>query len=81
MTGQTRLALSALRSDDLNLRGTAYEYLENVLPDDLRQALWPHLRAYAGAEEPTRPSKRPRRSESQLLAALEKSADALVIDL
>jgi hypothetical protein len=41
-----RLALRALRSDDRNLRGTSYEYLENVLPDSLRRELWPHLEAY-----------------------------------
>jgi hypothetical protein len=33
----------ALTGDDAALRGTALEYLENVLPDDLREALWPRL--------------------------------------
>ena len=45
-----RLALSALRSKDTNLRGTSYEYLENVLPEALRAALWPHFEAYASSE-------------------------------
>jgi hypothetical protein len=37
------LALQALSSDNRNLRGTALEYLDNVLPDDLRRRLWQHL--------------------------------------
>jgi hypothetical protein len=38
-----RLSLQALGSDDRRLRGTALEYLDNVLPDDLRRRLWWHL--------------------------------------
>jgi len=72
-----RLALSALRSDDTNLRGTAYEYLENVLPDEMRDALWPLMHEYAGAEAPVPAS---RRSQRQLRDLLEKSAEALVLD-
>lgn len=72
-----RLALSALRSDDHNLKGTAYEYLENVLPDDLREALWPHMRRYAGAEAPVPAS---RRSQKQLTDLLKKSAASLHVD-
>lgn len=71
-----RLALSALRSDDHNLKGTAYEYLENVLPDDLREALWPHMRSYAGAEAPVPAS---RRSQKQLREVLQKSAQSLAL--
>lgn len=33
----------ALRNGDNVLRGTALEYLDNVLPAPLRQRLWPHL--------------------------------------
>ncbi len=35
-----RTALHGLRSDDPTLRGVALEYLENVLPDDIRERLW-----------------------------------------
>jgi hypothetical protein len=35
--------LWALRYGDPGLRGTALEYLDNVLPAPLKQALWPHL--------------------------------------
>ena len=33
----------ALRFGDPGLRGTALEYLDNVLPGPLKQKLWPHL--------------------------------------
>ena len=47
-----QLALQALSSGDRHLRGTALEYLDNVLPEDLRRALWMHL----GLSAPTRTS-------------------------
>ncbi len=37
------LALHAVASQDRNLSGTALEYLENVLPDEVRRELWPRL--------------------------------------
>jgi hypothetical protein len=49
-----QLALQALTSGERNLRGTALEYLDNVLPEDLRRALWMHL----GLSAPTRTSPR-----------------------
>lgn len=39
------IAYWALRGEDAGLRGTALEYLDNVLPEELRRALWPHLGA------------------------------------
>jgi hypothetical protein len=38
-----RVALHAVQTDDPELRGTALEYLESVLPPDLREQLWPLL--------------------------------------
>jgi len=38
-----RTALQALQTENQRLRGTALEYLENVLPEDVRQALWPRI--------------------------------------
>ena len=38
-----RLSLLALKGESPALRGTALEYLENVLPEPLRVALWPRL--------------------------------------
>jgi hypothetical protein len=37
------IALRALRTGDAALRGTALEYLDNVLPVPIRDGLWPHL--------------------------------------
>jgi HEAT repeat protein len=37
------LSLRALSSDDENLRGTALEYLDNILPEEVREPLWPRL--------------------------------------
>lgn len=38
-----QIALQAMRGSDRALRGTALEYLENVVPEGLRVGLWPHL--------------------------------------
>jgi hypothetical protein len=53
------IAYWALLGQDGGLRGTALEYLENVLPEELRRALWPHLGA-----QPSRPA-RPRQEVVQ----------------
>ena len=47
-------AYRALQSPEPGLRGTALEYLENVLPGPVRDKLWPHL----GAPAPPAPSGR-----------------------
>ena len=60
------LSLQAVFSTDQNLRGTALEYLENVLPDNIRRDLWPHL----GEAAPARQSKR---TSSDLVADLKRS--------
>ena len=52
------IAFRALQTDDRNLRGTAFEYLESVLPPDIRDLLWPFLED----PRPTRGSARPRES-------------------
>jgi hypothetical protein len=39
------VARRALRSGDAQLRGTALEYLDNVVPPAVRAPLWPHLGA------------------------------------
>jgi hypothetical protein len=41
--GPLDAAHRALQSPDAALRGTALEYLENVLPAPVREKLWPHL--------------------------------------
>jgi ATP:ADP antiporter, AAA family len=64
-----QIAYRAVRSQDRALRGTALEYLENVLPDDVRGVLWPHLDA--GAREA------PRRAPDEVVADLLRSSDQL----
>ncbi|MDC0685810.1 hypothetical protein [Sorangium atrum] len=46
------IAYRALHADDAHLRGTALEYLENVLPAPIRESLWPYLGARAPAAPP-----------------------------
>ena len=50
-----QIALRAVRGTDRALRGTALEYLENVLPEGLREALWPSLGEGAPAPRTARP--------------------------
>jgi hypothetical protein len=38
-----RMAFRALHAGDDRLRGTALEYLDNVLPTEVRDALWPYI--------------------------------------
>jgi AAA family ATP:ADP antiporter len=51
-----RMSLRALRGDDARLRGTALEYLENVLPESVRGPLWPRLPAADQSRGPARPA-------------------------
>lgn len=74
------LALSALTSRDPTLRGTSFEYLDNVLPDELRKRLWPRLVELAKSAPPARDPDKPPRSRRELVDDLTRSADALVID-
>lgn len=63
-----RLAFKALHESDTRLRGTALEYLETVLPDEVREAVWPFL----GEERPMRPS----RSPLEILTDLRRTSEA-----
>jgi hypothetical protein len=68
------IAYRGLQTDDANLRGTALEYLEGVLPRDIRDRLWPFL------ETPTaRPG--PVRSREQVLAELMQSNESIMLNL
>jgi hypothetical protein len=51
-----QIAFRGLHTDDPALRGTALEYLEGVLPSDIRQHLWPFVGGSSGHRAPeTRP--------------------------
>jgi ATP:ADP antiporter, AAA family len=64
------IAFRALGSSDVTLRGTALEYLENVLPAEVREGLWP-LIGDLGERPPVA------RSVVDVLAELKRSAPLL----
>ena len=65
-----QLASRALQAEDRTLIGTALEYLETVLPDDLRRALWKRLQIGVRERSVVRPSH-------ELLDELLRSSNAL----
>jgi hypothetical protein len=60
--GAVALCLQAILGPDSHMRGTALEYLDNVLPGPIRDKLWPKLRAAR--------SERPRRSRHAIVQEL-----------
>jgi len=73
-TEPLRLSYFGLHTDDPALRGTALEYLEGVLPPDIRDRLWPFL------------SDRPRqrydgRGREQILADLLRSNESIMLNI
>ena len=69
-----QIALRGLHAGDENLRGTALEYLESVLPPVIREPLWPFL-------EDHRPSGRTVRPREEILADLVRSNNSLMLNL
>jgi AAA family ATP:ADP antiporter len=69
-----QIAFRGLYTDDLNLRGTALEYLDGVLPPAIRLCLWPFL-------EDRRPSSRPVRPRDEILADLLRSNQTIRLNL
>jgi len=69
-----KIAFRGLHTDDQNLRGTALEYLEGVLPPAIRDRLWPFL------EDP-RPARRPARAREEILADLLRSNRSIQLNL
>jgi hypothetical protein len=70
-----RIALHAVQADDSALRETALEYLESILPADVRIQLWPLLEpgpaaaAAVAIADAARPGRQTRSSDD-LVAAL-----------
>jgi len=69
-----KVAFRGLHTDDAHLRGTALEYLETALPDDLRKAVWPFL-------EDSRRPRGERRSAEDVLKQLLESNHSIAINL
>ncbi|HEY5619624.1 MAG TPA: hypothetical protein VIK60_16915 [Vicinamibacterales bacterium] len=63
-----------LHTDDPGLRGTALEYLEGVLPADIRDRLWPFV---GGGSADARPS----RSREAILEELLRSNESIMLNL
>src|SRR5690606_958081 len=64
-----RLSLLALAGDDRTLRGTALEYLENILPEEIRELLFPMLDA--------RVEVRKKRSRQEIVDELVRSMQSV----
>jgi hypothetical protein len=73
-TEPLRIAYRGLHTDDQRLRGTALEYLESVLPRDIRERLWPFIESRLVPTRPARPS-------DEALAELMKSNDSIIVNL
>jgi HEAT repeat protein len=69
-----QVAFRGLQTEDTELRGTALEYLEGVLPPQIRERLWPFL-------EDRRPHGRPARPREDILAELLQSNQSIVLRL
>lgn len=69
-----RIAYRGLHTTDKGLRGTALEYLESVLPHDIRERLWPFL-------EPASDSGLVRRARDEILEDLLRSNQSIVLNL
>jgi HEAT repeat protein/MFS family permease len=69
-----RIAFRGLHTDDSVLRGTALEYLESALPEDVRKPLWPFL-------EDRRPRKGEPRPTKEVLEDLLRSNVSIVHNL
>jgi hypothetical protein len=69
-----RVAFRGLHTDDAHLRGTALEYLEATLPEDIRRALWPFLEDRRQRHPPPRPTE-------ALLRELLESHQSIVVNL
>jgi hypothetical protein len=68
------LAFGGLQAADAHVRGTALEYLESVLPEDIRTGLWQFL-------EDERPATRPVRTREQIVADLLGSHQSIASSL
>jgi hypothetical protein len=69
-----QIAYRGLHTTDPGLRGTALEYLEGVLPPDIRDRLWPFLGDKSEAP-------RSARSREEILAELLRSNESIVLNL
>jgi hypothetical protein len=70
-----RIAFRGLHTDDPALRGTALEYLEGILPAEIRGRLWPFLEDHRTA------AGQPGRPRDEILADLIRSHASIMLNL
>ncbi|HZL95817.1 MAG TPA: hypothetical protein VFB99_19320, partial [Vicinamibacterales bacterium] len=73
-TAPLQIAYRGIHTDDPGLRGTALEYLEGVLPPDIRDRLWPFL-----SDRPRKQSDT--RARDEILADLLRSNESIMLNL
>jgi hypothetical protein len=73
-TAPLQIAYRGVHTDDPVLRGTALEYLEGVLPPDIRDRLWPFL-----GDRPRGP--RDGRARDEILADLLRSNESIMLNI
>jgi hypothetical protein len=73
-TEPLKIAYRGLHTNDKNLRGTALEYLETILPVHIRESLWPFL-------EPEPKKETVAKSREEILDELMKSNKSIEISL
>lgn len=73
-TEPLRIAFRGLHTSDRGLRGTALEYLEGVLPPDIRERLWPFLDDHRLTRQSARPGE-------DTLADLLRSRQSIALNL
>jgi hypothetical protein len=73
-TTPLQIAYRGLHTSDPGLRGTALEYLEGVLPADIKDRLWPFIRGVPAAA-------RPERSREDILQDLLRSNASILLNL
>ena len=69
-----RIAFLGLHAADQQLQGTALEYLEGVLPPQVRDRLWPFL-------EDRRPASRVARPREEILSDLLRSNQSIMVNI
>jgi hypothetical protein len=71
-----RVAYHGLHAGDPHLRGTALEYLESVLPQEIQRALWPLI-----AEGPLPGGQRPARPGAEVEEELLRAEPSILLNL
>ncbi|MHC4781284.1 MAG: hypothetical protein ACYTFG_22135, partial [Planctomycetota bacterium] len=68
------IAFRGLHAEDANLKGTALEYLESILPQPIQENLWPFL-------DDQKTSESSSKSRQEILDSLLRSHDSIQVNL